>query len=83
MDESGHSPGQSEPYHPEFRDPRSAWRWWGFLLIVLGTAGVLFHRVWAIPLLLTWEGKTALAALILGILLVIVGFLRRPPPQAG
>ena len=79
MDENGRSPGQGEPYHPEFRDPRSTWRWWGFLLIVLGTAGLLFHRVWAIPLLLTWEGKAAIGALVLGCLLVIIGFVLRPP----
>ena len=77
MDKSGRSPGQSEPYHPEFEDPRSAWRWWGFLLIVLGGAGLLFHRVWDIPPLATWEGKSAIAAVTVGILLVVAGFLMR------
>lgn len=67
-----------EPYHPKFRDPRSAWRWWGFLLIVLGTAGLLFHRVWAIPLTATWEGKAAIAALAAGAILISIGFVSRP-----
>lgn len=77
MEESGRSTDQPEPYRPEFKDPSSAWRWWGFLLIVLGGAGLLFHRVWDIPVMVTWEGKAALAALVLGFVLVIVGFLRR------
>ena len=77
MDESGRSPGQSEPYHPEFEDPRSAWRWWGFLLIVLGGAGLLFHLVWDISALVTLEGKAAITAVAAGLVLLAVGFIRR------
>jgi hypothetical protein len=77
MDESGRPVERREPYHPEFKDPRSAWRWWGFLLIVLGGAGLLFHQMWDIPLLLTWEGKAALALVAVGVLLLTVGFVRR------
>jgi hypothetical protein len=77
MDESDRPAGHSEPYRPEFRDSRSAWRWWGFLLIVLGTAGLLFHQVWDLPVTRTWEGKAAIVAVALGILLVAVGFLKR------
>jgi hypothetical protein len=77
MDENERPAGRSEPYRPEFRDPRSAWRWWGFLLIVLGTAGLLFHHVWDIPVTRTGEGKAALAAVAAGIALVATGFLMR------
>jgi hypothetical protein len=76
-DDHGRSPGQPEPFRPEFRDPSSAWRWWGFLLIVLGGAGLMFHQVWDIPVLSTWEGKVAVGAFALGILLILIGFVRK------
>ncbi len=77
MDEQGRSPGQSEPFRPKFRDPSAGWRWWGILLIVLGSAGLMFHQVWDIPYMHTWEGRIALAAFVGGALLVIVSWLRR------
>ena len=77
MDEHGRSPGQSEPFRPKFRDPSAAWRWWGFLLIVLGSAGLGFHQVWDIPYRNTWEGRAALAAFVGGALLVVIGWLKR------
>lgn len=66
-----------EPFQPEFKDPSAAWRWWGFALIVVGVAGLLFHWVLGVPLMLTGEGKASVAVLALGVVLMIVGLVKK------
>lgn len=66
-----------EPIHPKFKDPSAAWRWWGFALIVMGLAGLLFHWVQGLALMTTGEGKASVAVLALGVALMAVGLVKK------
>jgi hypothetical protein len=71
---------EPDPKPPEVRPASaktSAWTWWGFTLLVLGVAGLLFHWVQGVPILNTGEGVAALVALAGGLVLLTVGLTRR------
>lgn len=64
-------------YRAELRMVAWEMRCWGFALVVLGIAGLLFHRAHRVPILTSDEGLASLVALALGWALLLAAIVKR------
>lgn len=64
-------------YRAEMRTVAWGMRCWGFAFVVLGVAGLLFHRTHRVPILTSDEGLASLAALAAGLGLLVAAIVRR------
>ena len=71
------SPAGQAAYRAEMRTVAWGMRCWGFALVVLGIAGLLFHRAHRVPILTSDEGLASLAALAAGWALLLGAIVKR------